>query len=129
MIGVLCRKASLQNYNNAVMTMLSYEAADSYIKGDQLRSIHAEALHIAKNFQFASLLCIFALSGAIQTPIVSFYKSKDDFKIDHYEALFNCSISLRLQECVLFEKIYIFCCSSLPVTFRMSGKFCDKKNH
>ena len=129
LIEVLSKKAKFANENNAFMILLSYDAADCYVKGDRFSSVQGEAIHISQNFKFASMLCMFALSSAIKTTIESYYPITDGNENDRYEAIFNCTITPRLISNARNEKIHIFRCASVPITFLLSGKLPNNKNH
>ena len=115
--------------SSAFVLSLSFRAADSVAKSDRIPAVQAEAKIIAKNFSFASFLCMLGLASVINITIESYFPIKEEASLSSYETMFNSTILPRNPKYSGAEKVHIFRCAIAPIDFLFNNKIPELKNH
>ena len=115
--------------SSAFVLSLSFHAADSVAKSDRTPAVQAEAKIIAKNFSFASFLCMLGLATVIDRTIESYFPIKEEANLSSYETMFNSTILPRNPKYSGAEKVHIFRCAIAPIDFLFNNKIPELKNH
>jgi hypothetical protein len=103
-------------------------------KGRGIPAVIEKARNNAKNYQFSTMLCFFALALVLGCTIESYYPITNDSapqqEWNSLEKMFNCTVSPRQEVDVsMLETVHIFRCAAMPTRYLADQHIPDHKNH
>ena len=119
---------------NAFAMCLSDNALNTLSKNNPSEAVIAEARNNANNYEYSSFICVLALSNVLKLPIESYYPiplSSDGSNevIDNHGIMFNSTVFPRDAEQDMSERVHIFRCAMMPISYLKSTKIPEKKDH
>ena len=119
---------------NAFAMCLSDTALSVFEKYDNTAAVIEEAKHNAHNYEFSSMMCMFALTTVIDCTIQSYYPITNDSASrqdwDSLAKMFNCSIYPRqFLDGDFLENVHIFRCAAMPQRYLVDREIPTRKNH
>ena len=119
---------------NAFAMCLSDTALSVYENLDCNAAVVGEAKNNAKNYEFSSMMCLFALASVLGCTIESYFPVTNDSapseEWDSLAKMFNCTVYPRQDVDVsLLDVIHIFRCAAMPQRYLVDRHIPVKKNH